>query len=149
MKKNYFVSESLNEFGKRGRPKKVKEPEMEDDWYAADDDFDADEPAGPEEIEDVELEDDVMDAALVRKITKTLDNELQIPEFSRGELKFKVRSTGEKVKGIPMAKMGGGEAYLFKTPQGMKKIKLEDMIVESFKGPKKFVSESYKDYETK
>lgn len=149
MKKKYFVEESLNEFAKRrGRPKKVKEPdpEMGDDWYSADDEFDAEE-TGPEQIEDIELEDEVTDAALVRKITKTLDNELQIPEFSRGTLKFKVRSTGDKIKGVPMAKMSGGEAYLFKTSNGMKKVRVDDMIVESFKGPIKFVSESLKDYE--
>jgi len=146
MKKKYFVDENLNEFAKRGRPKKVKEPEIGDNWYNADDEFEAPE-EGPETIEDVELEDEVTDAALVRKITKTLDNELQIPEFSRGELRFKVRSSGDKVKGIPLAKLQGGEAYLFKTTSGMKKVRVDDMIVETFKGPKKFVSESYKDYE--
>jgi hypothetical protein len=141
-----FVDQNLNEFAKRGRPKKVKEPEMGDDWYNADDEFDSPE-AGPEEIEDVEIEDEVTDAALVRQITKTLNNELEIPEFSRGELKFRVRSTGDKIKGIPLAKLQGGEAYLFKTQNGMKKVRVDDMIVESFKGPKKFVSESFKDYE--
>jgi hypothetical protein len=150
--KKMFVDESLNEFAKkRGRPRKIKEidPEQErDDWYEAsdEDEFDADE-VGPEQIEDIELEDEVTDIALVKKITKTLDNELQIPEFSRGILKFKVRSTGENIKGSPMAKMSGGEAYLFKTQNGMKKIRVDDMIVESFKGPVKYVSESLKDYE--
>lgn len=147
MKKKYFVDESLNEFAKRGRPRKVKPASEEgDDWYNADDEFDAPE-SGPEEIEDVEIEDEVTDAAVVRQITKTLDNELKIPEFSRGELKFKVRSSGDRIKGIPMAKMAGGEAYLFKTPKGMKKVRVDDMIVESFKGPVKFVAESLKHYE--
>lgn len=146
MKKKYFVDESLNEFARRGRPKKIKEPDMEDDWYKADDEFD-EEPTGPEQIEDVEIEDEVTDAALVKKITKTLDNELRIPEFSRGELKFKVRSSGDKIKGVPLAKLQGGEAYLFKTPGGMKKVRVDDMIVESFKGPVQFVSESIKKYE--
>jgi hypothetical protein len=150
--KKKFVNESLNEFSKRrGRPKKVKEPEMdpeaEDTWYSADDEFDSDEEMGPEQIEDVEIEDEVTDAAMTRRITKTLNNELAIPEFSRGQLNFRVRSTGEKIKGIPMAKMGGGDAYLFKTPKGMKKVRVNDMIVESFKGPVKFVGESLKDYE--
>jgi len=147
--KKMFVDESLNEFGKRGRPRKIKnvDPEETDNWYESEDEFDADEPTGPEQIEDVELEDEVTDAALVKKITKTLDNELQIPEFSRGILKFKVRSSGEKIKGSPMAKLSGGEAYLFKTQNGMKKIRVDDMIVETFKGPVKFVSESVKDYE--
>jgi len=142
-----FVDQNLNEFAKRrGRPKKVKDPEERDDWYDADDEFDSAE-SGPEEIEDVEIEDEVTDAAMVRQITRTLNNELEIPEFSRGQLKFKQRSTGEKIKAIPMAKLSKGEAYLFKTPMGMKKIRVDDMIVESFKGPKKFVHESLKPYE--
>jgi hypothetical protein len=147
MKKKYFVDESLNEFAKRGRPRKIKPaPEESDDWYSADDEFDSAE-IGPEQIEDVELEDEVTDAAIVKQITKTLDNELKIPEFSRGILKFKQRSTGDKIKAVPMAKLQGGEAYLFKTANSMKKVRVDDMILESFKGPIKFISESLNDYE--
>jgi hypothetical protein len=143
MKKIYLVDENLNEFaGRRGRPRKVKEPEG-DNWYSADDEFDAPE-AGPEQIEDVELEDEVTDVAVLKQLTKRLENELAAPEFNRGALKFRIRSSGERVSGVPMAKMGGG--FLFKTPNGMKKVKVEDMIIES-KKEKKFVGESFKDYE--
>ena len=143
MKKIYLVDEKLNEFaGRRGRPRKVKEPEG-DNWYGSDDEFDAPE-VGPEQIEDVEIEDETVDLAFVKQLTKRLENELAAPEFNRGALKFIVRSTGERINGVPMAKMGGG--FLFKTPSGMKKVKVEDMIIES-KKEKKFVGESFKDYE--
>jgi len=143
MKKIYLVDEKLNEFaGRRGRPRKVKEPEG-DNWYGSDDEFDAPE-VGPEQIEDVEIEDETVDLAFVKQLTKRLENELAAPEFNRGALKFTVRSTGERINGVPMAKMGGG--FLFKTPGGMKKVKVEDMIIES-KKEKKFVGESFKDYE--
>src|SRR6056297_1625920 len=111
-----FVDQNLNEFARRGRPKKVEETEMKDDWYDADDEFDAPE-SGPEEIEDVEIEDEVSDAATVRRITRTLNNELDIPEFSREELKLKKRSTRENIRRIPLAKLAKGESYLFKTPK--------------------------------
>lgn len=147
MKKIYLVDENLDEFaGKRGRPRKVKEPGG-DNWYADEDEFDSPDMAGPEQIEDVELEDEVSDIALIKQLTKMLDNELTFPEFSRGSVNFKIRGSGEKIEGVPLAKLSGGEAFLFKTLTGMKKIKVEDMIIESYSGQQKFVSESFKDYE--
>jgi len=155
MSKKYFVNESLDEFaGKRGRPRKARAPkaisgnpeEEGDDWYNADDEFDSEE-LGPEEIEDVEIEDEAADEAIMKRVTRMLSNELSFPEFNRGALKFRIRNTGETINGVPMAAMSGGSAFLFKTPTGMKKVKLEDIIVESFTNSKKFVSESFKDYE--
>jgi len=148
MKKVYLVDESLNEFAKRGRPRKARAARIEgdDDWYASDDEFDSDE-VGPEQIEDVELEDEVTDVAIVKQITKMLDNELKMAEFSRGALKFKVRSSGENINGIPLAKLSGGEAFLYKTPSGMKKVRVDDMIVENYTGQQIFVLETFKDYE--
>ena len=148
MKKKVFVSEHLHEFAKRGRKPKVKEPQEGDDWYSADDEFDTPAMVGPEEIEDVTIEDDVADASVMKKVAKVLDNELSVSEFNRGALSFRIRKTGEKVNGIPMAKMGGGKSYLFKTKTGMKKVNLEDILAES-EQPKKFVAESIKDYEKK
>lgn len=157
MSKKYFVYESLDEFaGKRGRPRKARAPraiagdpeEEGDDWYNADDEFDSDSD-GPSaaDIEDVEIEDEAADAAIMKKVTRMLNNELSFPEFNRGALKFRIRNSGETVSGVPMASMSGGSAFLFKTPTGMKKVKLEDIIVESFTNEKKFVSESFQDYE--
>ena len=142
MKKIYLVDENLNEFaGRRGRPRKVKEPEG-DNWYSADDEFDAPE-AGPEQIEDVELEDEVTDIAIQKQIQKRLENELAAPEFNRVSVRF--RSAGGVGEGVPMAKMG--DAFLLKLKSGgMKKVKVVDMMAESV-APKKFVKESFKDYE--
>ena len=142
MKKIYLVDEKLNEFaGRRGRPRKVKDPEG-DNWYSADDEFDAPE-AGPEQIEDVELEDEVTDIAIQKQIQKRLENELSSPEFNRVSVKF--RSPEGVGEGVPMAKMG--DAFLLKLKTGgMKKVKIADMMAESV-APKKFVGESFKDYE--
>jgi hypothetical protein len=126
----FLVEESLNEFAKRGRKPKTRLRNIEggdtDKW--GDDEEDA-ELTGPEEIEDIEIEDEVGNPNL--DVAKMLNHELQVPEFSRAFIKFKVLGTGEKVRGVPMAKMGGGTAYLFKTASGLKKVKLTDMIMES------------------
>ena len=143
MKKIFLVDEDLNEFAKRGRPRKPKD---EDEWYSADDEFDTPDP-GPAQIENVELEDEVTDIAIIKQITKMLNNELKFPEFNRGFVKFKIRSTGELFKGIPLAKLGNGESFLFKNKKGMKKVKLSDMIMESYNNQQTYVSESFKDYE--
>lgn len=143
MKKIYLVDENLNEFaGRRGRPRKVKEPEG-DNWYSADDEFDAPE-AGPEQIEDVELEDEVTDIAIQKQIQKRLEHELSAPEFNRVSVRFRT-PTGQE-EGIPMAKLG--DSFLLKiSPRGtMKKVKVSDMMAESL-APIKFVGESFKDYE--
>ena len=135
MKKIYLVNESLDEFaGRRGRPRKNaprRAPkaiadefgdEPEDNWYAADDEFDADDGPGPEQIEDVELEDEVTDIAIQKQIQKRLENELASPEFNRVSVKF--RSPTGVDQGIPMAKMG--DAFLLKLKNGgMKKIVLK------------------------
>ena len=148
MKKIYLVNESLDEFaGRRGRPRKVREPETgaEDNWYAADDEFDSPE-VGPEQIEDVELEDEATDVAIQRQIKKRLEHELTSLEFNRVSVKF--RSPTGIDQGIPMAKMG--DAFLLKTKSGgMKKVKIQDMMAESLKPKKykKFVAESFKHYE--
>ena len=158
MKKIYLVNESLDEFaGRRGRPRKNaprRAPkaiadefgdEPEDNWYAADDEFDADDGPGPEQIEDVELEDEVTDIAIQKQIQKRLENELASPEFNRVSVKF--RSPTGVDQGIPMAKMG--DAFLLKLKNGgMKKVKVQDMMAESikYKKYKKFVAESFNQY---
>ena len=110
------------------------------------DEFDNPE-VGPEQIEDVEIEDEVTDIAVLKQLTKMLNNELSFPEFHRGYLNFKIRSSGESVSGIPLAKLADGDSFLFKTKSGMKKVKITDMIPESYSGQETFVSETFKDYE--
>jgi hypothetical protein len=139
-----LVAENLNEFaGKRGRPRKIKEPEPEgDNWYSPDNEFDA--PiAGPEQIEDVELEDVVTDIAVQKQIQKRLENELTSPEFNRVSVKF--RSPEGIGEGIPMAKLG--DKFLLKLKGGgYKKVSTADMMSESV-SPRQFVKESFKYYE--
>jgi len=146
MKKIHFVDENLSEFARRGRPPKVKK-DMEDDWYASDDEFDNQE-VGPSQIEDVKIEDATIDKGLIKEITRLINNELKISEFNRGELQFKLRTTGEKIVGVPMASLSNGKSYLFKTRKGLKKVKVNDMIFESLK-EKQFVSESFKNHKNK
>ena len=149
--KIYLVNESLNEFARRGRPPKIRppviddDPEMKDTWYNADDEFDS-EPTGPTaaDIENVEIADEVGDLQAQKILRKRLEAEISSsPEFSRISIKFKTPSGLSA--GIPMAKLSG-DAFLIKTPNGMKKVRLSDMIAES-EEPTKYVSESLKDYE--
>lgn len=147
--KKIFVAEDLNEFAKRGRPRKSRTPEMEDNWYSADDEFDSGEIAEPESIENVEIEDEAIDYAVLNRFKRMIDNELKLPEVDRAIADFTLKSTGEKIKGTPLAKLSGGEAILFKTPKGMKKVNIADIILESAGNRLqiKYVSESIKDYE--
>lgn len=164
MKKDYFIEEDLNEFAKRGRRKLSKpiepianidddlemEDDVEDNWYKADEEDDYME-AEPEQIEDVSLEDETANVALMNQFRKMIDNELKLPEFSRGTVEFKLKPTKEIIKGVPLTKLANGQAVLFKTPSGMKKVKMEDILLEGLQRKEKtiitFVSESFKDYE--
>lgn len=112
-----FVAESLdeslelNEMGRRGRPRKQSA------------EFDMDKPS----IENIDNIGSSEDLALTSQIEKMLTNELSVGEFSRGTLDFTIKSTGEKISGVPLVKMGGGKSFLFKTPNGMKKVQVNDM----------------------
>lgn len=125
-----LVEESLNEFARRGRKPKNRLRSIEGgDAWGGDDEEEGEIDPSKVEIEE-EPEDEVGNPNL--ELGKALDHELKAPEFSRAYIKFKVLGTGEKMKAIPMARMGGGSAYLFKTMKGdLKKVKLTDIILES------------------
>ena len=122
-----FGGKEIFEFAKRrGRPrKKAAGIGATDAWGDDDDEFDV-ELDGPDKVEDVELEDE-LDLKFYEKLRKTLRNELSSPEFNRGYVAFKIRPTGEKVKGIPMAETKDG--FLFKVKGNIRKVKLTDMII--------------------
>ena len=140
-----MIEESLYEFSKRGRPKKgnkksskkmrgIDAPdswgdvESEDEEVLDDIDVDVSDMTNAEEIE---VEEDVFDD----KLQRALSNEVKIPEFSRRVLRFRLKEKPRKIlNGVPMAKMGTGNAFLFKLNDGkMKKIFLRDIIVEQEK----------------
>ncbi len=124
----------INEFArKRGRPrKKPKGIDSPDAWGDDDSDFegevDPDIITTPPDIDYPEEEEDTEeDLKFYKKLKKILRNELSIPEFNRGYVEFKLKSTGEMIKGIPMAELK--DAFLFKVNDKLRKIKINDMII--------------------
>jgi hypothetical protein len=144
-KKIMLIEESLYEFAKRGRPKKkgkklskkLRGINAPDAWNDVEDEEEID----PDELdvdvsdmidtEAIDIEEDVFDSQL----QKALSNEVKMPEFSRRIVKFRLKGDlGKVLKGVPMAKMGEGNAFIFKLNNGqMKKIFLRDIILEQEK----------------
>lgn len=139
--KAILIEESLNEFAKRGRPRKnAKKPlnknvgiEAGDSWGESDEEEEIDpdeldvDTSDMENAETIELEDDVFD----NKLFKALSNEVKMLEPNRANVRFRLKGNLSKIiNGIPMAKMGNN-AFLFKLRNGdMKKIFLRDVILE-------------------
>jgi len=97
-------------------------------------------------MDDYDEDDEDDSISYVSPVEAKIDNLLKTPEFSREPLEFKLKGTEEFIEGIPMAKMSGGTAALFKTISGeLKKIPLSDIIIES-KKYKGWVGESLEDY---
>ena len=104
-----------------------------------------------EQVDDVDIEDEVSDLALQNRLKRALDNELKVPEYSRAHLQFIYKPTKQRFDAVPLAKLSGGKAYLFKTEDGLKKINLGDIVLEEsiqYDNDKKvfLVSESFEDY---
>lgn len=137
-----MIEESLYEFSKRGRPKKGKKSfeklrgintpdswnDLEDEEIIDDIDVDTSDMVNTEDIEVEEsgFNDDNYELQMA------LTNELEMKEISRRTLTFSLKQDPEKIlNGVPMAKMGNGEAFLFKLDDDkLKKIFLKDIIVE-------------------
>jgi len=100
----------------------------------------------PKAVEDDEMEDQLSGASELEELSNLIDHELSAPEFSRGVIQFRLKGGDEMIEGIPMAKMAGGSAILFKTQNGLRKVVLDDMIVES-EEPRIWVKESLEGYE--
>lgn len=125
MKKKIFVTESLEEFIKRGPMN-----EGIDEVHSDEDEFDVPErePTAKELKNVGDVKDEASDYAIQRRFMRTIDNELSIPEVDRGVIMFTQKSTGEVFKGIPLAKMNGGQSILFKAMgKGMKKVNINDI----------------------
>jgi hypothetical protein len=149
-KKIMVIEESLYEFSKRGRPIKKGEKTSKKAEIDTSDSWDEDEIEDEEEEEpkeeDENTEDinvDVSDMSDAEEITvdedvfddklmQLLNNEVQLPEISRGVLKFRLKGDLEKVLfGVPMIKMPSQNAFVFKLDNKvMKKIFLKDIIIE-------------------
>ena len=149
-----IIEESLNEFAKRGRPKKVsKKPtkkmrdiDVPDSWI---DDNDEEEEEIIDDI-DVDISDmtdvenmEIEKYAFDDELLKALNNELKFPDFNRRTVKFRLKGDLDKLfQGIPVAKIGSEKlAFLFKLQNGsIKKVFLKDMILEQEKGNNKIFS---------
>lgn len=135
--KKKVVDESLNEFSKNKIDSTDDwDSDIEDDETMDDVDIDT---SDMEDVEEIEIEDDLINA---------LKNELKIPEFNRGAIKFRLRGDISKVHfGVPMAQLKN-DAFLFKLEDGsIKKIYLGDMILEHEKSNRaKFINEEFEDY---
>jgi len=150
--KNKFrmIEESLNEFAKRGRPRKDKTPikkidDVKDAWYEPDED---DEVIGDIDIDTSDMDNaeeiEIEENTIYDKLLMALSNELKMPEFNRAKVDFTLKDDDEIHTGVPMAKLSDN-AFLFKLEDGkMKKIFLKDIIVESKKSNRaKCVNEDF------
>ena len=117
MKKIKFVAESLKESNER-------------DYMAGDmpDDYNPD----SNDVEDVDPT-NAINLGMSKRVSTIIDNELLSPEFNRDILIFKNKESGETVEGKPIAKMGEGSYYLFKTQTGVKKVLTKNILIESSK----------------
>jgi hypothetical protein len=143
MKKIAMIEETLYEFAKRGRPKKIKRPssgvrgidstdkwgDSEDEDMVDPDELDVD-TTDMENADTIEIEEDVFDD----KLFKALSNEVKMSEPARRNVRFRLKGDLSKaLNGIPMAKLGSN-AFLFKLRDGsMKKVFLRDMVLEQEK----------------
>lgn len=142
MRKISMIEESLNEFAKRGRPRKnARKPIKKDRGIDAPDTWgetEDEEVVDPNEFEvdtsdmdaadEIEVEEeDVFDDQLF----KALSNEIKLSEPARRVLRFRLKGdTTQLLNAVPMAKMGNN-AFIFKLPNGsLKKIFLRDIILE-------------------
>lgn len=66
------------------------------------------------------------DMPIHNEIESLIDNELDVPEYSREPLSFRVRGEG-KIEAVPMAKTKDG-AVLMKIGDSYKKFRMEDLI---------------------
>ncbi len=66
------------------------------------------------------------DRPIYNEVESVIDNELEVPEYSREPLAFRVKDQGS-VQAIPMAKTKDG-AVLMKVGGSYKKFKMEDLI---------------------
>ncbi len=83
------------------------------------------------EISDEDIENELSGTTEMENLNHAIDNEIATPEFSRVALNFKLKGSEEDISGVPMARMAGGEFVLFKTPGGLRKIFVNDIIIES------------------
>jgi len=134
-----FVNESLNEdFYDDDRFEDVESDTDTDIANDVDDDVDDDE-------EDVEAtatpfdmfapvgdgDDDEDDIYVQDELETALNNELDVPEYARREISFKVKGEPGTVDAVPMARMKDG-SFLMKVNGNFRKFKMSDIIEESY-----------------
>lgn len=141
MKRKFrMIEESLDEFSARVKKHNDFAKMMQEIDATDSREEEEEEPAGDIDVDSSDMESaeeiEVDDTISSDELETTLNNELKIPEFSRSALTFHLAGDLENVyNGIPMAKMSGGSAFLFKLEDGkLKKIYLKDIVLEQKKG---------------
>jgi len=127
-----IVNESLFEFNQSRINATDSWEEPEEDEIVDDIDIDT---SDMDNAEEIEVEDEPFDDEL----SAALSVEIKVPEYNRASLQFSVKGNDDEIlSGVPMAKLSGGSAFLFKMQDGsMKKFYLKDLIVEQKKTKRK------------
>lgn len=112
---------------------------VEDEWEKPEEEEEL-----PDEIKSItiEPEEDIEVEDFSDELKDLFDSELEMKEFNRTNFEFKViprngnrGSSPERVEGVPMAKLSNNN-YIFKTPDGMRKFNLRDIVLIESKNSK-------------
>jgi len=88
----------------------------------------------PEYSDGEDFQDD--DLVMQDEFETALRNELSVPEFSRRAVSFRLKGDDEIIEAIPMKQMSD-TLYLMKVGDKYKKFDINNIIEESFNGPRK------------
>jgi hypothetical protein len=99
-----------------------------DSELESEEDIDVIEDVMPEDMADTESEEEIEYFNDLDELKKYLHNELVVPEYSRTPLTCRIPGQGE-MEGIPMAELSNGEAFLFKINGQIKKVKIQDILI--------------------
>ena len=153
MKKVYLVNETFDEFLEKVELiSEDEDAEIQDTWYDSDNEDEAEEKELAKEPTAAEMR---REAKRIAKDDSTYSPVNRIKALIQPELDQSIQNLkrsvsflvdGRPESGIPLRYMGGDTAVLMDTPGGLKKFKLEDMQLKE-SATKKYVSESFKDYE--
>lgn len=114
------------------KAKKVFETLKEQEYHEDEEMLISEKPFDDEEGYDDEDEDLIMQD----EFEAALRNELNVPEFSRRTVSFRVKGKPEIIDAVPMAKLKDG-SYLMRVGDKYKKFDINDIVEESFKGKRR------------
>lgn len=130
-----FVNESLNEDFENEDYGREEDTSVADSYYDVEDEDEMEEEpsAAPFDMMAGGYDEDEDETFVQDELEAALNNELEVPEYSRREVSFRVRGENGVIDAVPMAKMRDG-SFLMKVDGKYRKFKLSDIVEESFKG---------------